>query len=90
MARPCELECPIFANLPKLAKIAHDDAGNRCAPIERQMREQICVNCHAHTSVGSDCARRDSRECPLSVYLLQIIEPMARVLRSRSRRGLKK
>src|SRR4051812_20862939 len=86
MPRPCEVECTIFANLPKLAKLAHDDAGNRLGHVERQMHEQICLNCHAHISVGSECGRRQSRECPLSVHLLQIVEPLARVLASRSRR----
>ena len=84
VARPCEGECTIFGNLPKLAKIAHDNAGDRCAPIERQMQEQICLNCHARASVDNDCKRRATRDCPLSVYLLDVIEPIERVLATRS------
>jgi len=83
-ARPCEVECTIFANLAKLAKIAHDDAGNRCAPMERQMREQICLNCHAHASAGNDCEQRVNRECPLSIHLLEVIEPIERILKRRA------
>jgi hypothetical protein len=85
VARPCEVECTIFANLPKLAKIAHDHVGDRCAPMERQMQEQICLNCHAHRSSSDDCDRRVNRECPLSIYLLDVIEPIERILEMRSR-----
>jgi len=84
VSRPCETECTIFANLPKLAKIAHDSAGARCAPAEQQMREQICLNCHAHISSGRDCDLRSNRECPLSIYLLDVIEPVERILKMRS------
>ena len=87
--RPCETECTIFANLAKLAKIAHDDAGDRRAPIEKQVEEQICINCHAHASVGAECERRASRECPLSVYMLDVLEPLERLLAARSRRRAK-
>jgi len=84
VVRPCETECTIFANLSKLAKIAHDDSGNRRAPVERRMREQICLNCHAHVSLGSDCERSVNRECPLSVHMLDLMEPLAQILANRS------
>jgi len=82
--RRCEPECTIFANIGKLAKIAYDASADPRAPIERQMREMICLNCHAHPQAGPDCIRRLERECPLSVYLLDVIEPMERVLNSRA------
>jgi hypothetical protein len=82
--RQCEPECTIFANLPKLAKIAHDAAGMQCPPIEHQMLEQICLNCHADPLAGPECMRRLERECPLSVYLLEVMEPLERVLESRA------
>jgi hypothetical protein len=56
--------------------------------MERQMQEQICLNCHARQSSSDDCQQRVNRECPLSIYLLDVIEPIERILamRSRSRR----
>ena len=84
IARRCEPECTIFANLPKLAKIAFDAGNDPRAPIERQMRESICLNCHSHPSSGNDCELRVNRECPLSVYLLDIVEPFERILETRT------
>ena len=83
VARPCEPECTIFANLPKLARIAHDDAGDWRAPIEKQMRELICVNCHACPSAGRDCEKSINRECPLSVYALDVIGIIEPILEMR-------
>ena len=82
--RRCEPECTIFANLPKLAKIAYDAGTDPRAPVERQMRESICLNCHAHPSSGNDCELRVNRECTLSVYVLDLIEPFERVLETRT------
>lgn len=83
IARSCERECTIFANLPKLAKIAHDDQGNDRAPIERQIRESICIDCHACATAGNECEKRLNRECPLSVFEFDVIGLIEPILRRR-------
>jgi hypothetical protein len=79
ISRSCQRECMIFANLPRLAKIAYDSGRDETICIEDAMREQICINCYAAASAGEHCGRRLSRDCPLSIYALDevgLIEPI--------------
>ena len=83
ISRACERECPIFANLPRLAKIAYDSGRDENLSVEKEMRELICMNCHACESAGDHCQQRITRECPLSVYALDVIALIEPILAAR-------
>jgi hypothetical protein len=77
VAEPCETECTIFANLPKLEAFPRF-AGDARVDVQRRMREQICIDCHACSSLRHDCDRLVARDCPLSVHLFDVIEVLGR------------
>jgi hypothetical protein len=83
IARSCEPQCTIFSNLAKLAKIAHDDEGDDRAPVERQIRELICIDCHACATAGNECEKRLNRSCPLSLYEFDVVGLIEPILRKR-------
>lgn len=78
-ARDCELDCPIFFNLPALAAIARDLVNNACPSYELAIRDRICRHCTRCQSSGDFCADGFARECPLSIHgrdVIQAITPI--------------
>ena len=84
VVRACEVECPIFANLPQLAALAKRQFGNDAASVEQSILESICINCHATTSGGDYCEKRHTRSCSLSRHASETLHAIGPVLRRRS------
>jgi len=81
--RPCEPECTIFINLPKIRLIAHRVHSQSLTPYEDAMREMICQTCHNHHTAGDYCAPRTTRQCPLSRYAGRVVDALERIEQAR-------
>jgi hypothetical protein len=44
--RPCELECTVFNNVPKLAQIVELAEGDANVDLAAAIRDGICIDCH--------------------------------------------
>lgn len=47
MPRPCEVECPIFANVEGLVRVVNQAADQPRTVLPTLLRNGICLNCHA-------------------------------------------
>jgi hypothetical protein len=80
--RPCEDECTIFINLPKLRTIVHDVHDPQLGPYERATRELVCLECQSNPTAGDYCADRSTAHCPLAVYMRDVVDVLERLDRS--------
>ena len=77
--RPCEGQCPIFGNLPKLLGAVMSVHEPRLDAYEAEVRKHICQRCTLSPSAGEYCAEFATRTCPLSRYLGDIVEVLGKV-----------
>lgn len=81
--RPCEKDCTIFINLPKLRIIAEQVRSPGLGPYEYAIQELICQACHSSPTAGDYCADRTTRDCPLSRYSDLVVDVLERVEKAR-------
>jgi len=79
VARTCEVGCPLFVHLPKLARLAAQ-IGERAGETERAVKDQICQGCGMLESSGEYCADYTARTCPLSRYSTAVIARLERLM----------
>jgi len=77
--RPCEDDCTIFLNLLKLRGIVHDVHDDSLAPYERATRELVCQECQSSPTSGDYCADRTNADCPLAVYMRDVVDVLERM-----------
>ena len=77
--RSCETDCSIFRNLAKLEGIAAHVKDPGLDAYEQAVRKYVCQRCTLSPSAGEFCAEYANRTCPLSRYLGDVIEVLARV-----------
>jgi hypothetical protein len=84
-ARPCESECAILRNLPKLEQIAAQVNDPGLDAYEAAVRQLVCQRCTLSATAGDFCVEHATRTCPLSRYLGDVIEVLGRVPKAMAR-----
>jgi len=65
--RPCESNCTIFANLPRLEQIVDNAEGDARVDLVQKIRGTVCLNCHSCKSPGAIGHREELCTCPLNL-----------------------
>jgi hypothetical protein len=79
VVRACEVSCPLFFHLPKLARLA-SQVGDRPGECEAAVQDQICQGCILKESAGDYCADYGARTCPLSRFSAAVIARLQRMM----------
>jgi len=77
--RLCEKHCPIFLNLPALRHVAGQIHVMDLGTYEHAVRDEVCQHCTLSDSAGDYCSAWMERQCPLSVYLNDVVSVLERV-----------
>ncbi|MCC6581285.1 MAG: hypothetical protein IT440_12690 [Phycisphaeraceae bacterium] len=78
--RPCQPNCTIFINLPRLVDVTQRVHSPSMSPYERVVGNEICeTTCEASATSGDYCGERTTRACPLSRYMREVLETIERV-----------